>query len=112
MPDTRAQQIAQTVRRARIAHDWTQDQLAAEVGVNKQTVYHWESAKHPPGPEHLRKLEEVLDVDLGAASLAGQALIDVIVEELLGRMRDMEPNEGLLMASEVLAYISHWQPRR
>jgi transcriptional regulator with XRE-family HTH domain len=111
MADTRAQQIAQIVRRARLAHDWTQDQLAHEVGVHKQTVYHIETAKHPPSQDLLERLEEVLDVDLGATSLAGQALIDVLVQELVTRMRGMSPNEGLLMASETLAFVSNWMPR-
>lgn len=111
MADTRAQQIAQIVRRARLAHDWTQANLAQEVGVHKQTIYHIETAKHPPSAELMGKLEQVLDVDLGATSLAGQALIDVLVDELVKRMRDMSPNEGLLMASETLAFVSHWAPR-
>lgn len=107
----RALQIARVVRQGRIARGWTQQELADKVGVNKQSVYHWESAKHPPEPENIEHLESILGVDLSPPSLASQALLDAVVESTLARLQTLEPNEGLLMASEVLAFVTNWSSR-
>lgn len=111
MTDSRAQQIAQVVRRARIERAWTQDQLADKVGVNKQTIYHIESAKHLSRQELLTKLEDVLDVDLSANSLAGQAVVDMLVTDLLTKMRRMGANDGMRLAIDAMTFIENWEPK-
>lgn len=37
----------------------SQGELAKACGVNRQTIYHWESGLWRPKPEHQRKLVEI-----------------------------------------------------
>jgi transcriptional regulator with XRE-family HTH domain len=50
------------LRRARGARGMTQQQLAAAIGVKKQTVNAWEKGKMRPRKRRLEKLESVLGV--------------------------------------------------
>lgn len=106
---TRAQQIAHIVRTARMERGWSQAELGERAGVHKGTIGNFERAEVETQPELLARLAEILDVDLSAASLAGQALIDVVVLELTDKMRELGETKGLIMASEVLQFVTEWQ---
>lgn len=48
---------------ARKAANLTQEELSRRVGCAMMSVSRWETRDTPPGPEHLRKLADALDVD-------------------------------------------------
>lgn len=52
------------VARARHAHKLTAEQLAARLGVAKNTVYSWERGETAPHPARLVALAEVLELDV------------------------------------------------
>lgn len=56
--------IAENIRARRIAMGLTQEQLAEQVGVSRQTVAKWESADTAPDLENAAALARVLDVSL------------------------------------------------
>ncbi len=53
-------QIADKLRHCRVAKEWTQEQLARNVGVSLNTVQRWESGKTRPSPLAAEKLQGLL----------------------------------------------------
>lgn len=49
---------------ARINADMTQQQLADALGVDKGTVYNWESGKATPSSIHLRKISQLSKIPM------------------------------------------------
>lgn len=43
---------------------WSGSALCRELGINRSTLYLWESGKRTPSPDNLRKLAEILKVDV------------------------------------------------
>ncbi|MBO4353074.1 MAG: helix-turn-helix domain-containing protein [Eggerthellaceae bacterium] len=56
--------IAQNIQATRMAHHLTQEQLAATVGVSRQTVAKWESGETSPDLEHAATLADALGTTL------------------------------------------------
>ena len=56
--------IAQNLQATRMAVHLTQEQLAASVGVSRQTVAKWESGETSPDLEHAAALADVLGITL------------------------------------------------
>jgi putative transcriptional regulator len=52
--------LADKIRQCRTLKDWTQEQLARNVGVSLNTVQRWESGKTLPSPLAMEKLQKVL----------------------------------------------------
>jgi len=52
-------QIADKLRHCRVAKEWTQEQLARNIGVSLNTVQRWESGKTRPSPLAAEKLQEL-----------------------------------------------------
>jgi transcriptional regulator with XRE-family HTH domain len=50
----------------RVAQGWTAVNLAKRVGVSKTTLLRWESGENPPTSAHVRKLAQVLGVEVTA----------------------------------------------
>ena len=50
------------IRQKREIKGWTQEELAAKVGVSVPTVSGWETGKSDISQKNLKKLAEVLDV--------------------------------------------------
>lgn len=62
MPDPNIA-LGTTVVTARAARRWTQDDLAARIGVARQAIARWETG-HTPSDANLAKLREVLGPDV------------------------------------------------
>ena len=58
--------IAETIQSARKSAGLTQEQLAAEVGVSRQTVAKWESGETSPDLEHAAALADALGCTVDA----------------------------------------------
>lgn len=56
--------IAQNIQASRLAGGFTQEQLAATVGVSRQTVAKWESGETSPDLEHAAELAEAFNTTL------------------------------------------------
>ncbi|MFC1912248.1 helix-turn-helix transcriptional regulator [Chloroflexota bacterium] len=52
-------QILNKLRQCRLAKEWTQEQLARNIGVSLNTVQRWESGKTRPSPLAAEKLQEL-----------------------------------------------------
>ena len=108
---TRKQQIAALVRAGREHKGWTQTELAERVGVNMQSISHIERAMHKPREALMDKLEAVLNIDLSAEARAIHAKLDEIVAKLSERVRDLDPVQGIQMASDILEKVETWRPK-
>lgn len=51
-----------TIRQLRQERGWTQFELALQVGVQPQAVYHWEKGRRLPQVPQLRKLGQLFDI--------------------------------------------------
>jgi transcriptional regulator with XRE-family HTH domain len=60
------------IRSAREAKGWTQADLAAAVGVARETVGNWETGSSTPR-NSLARIQNMLEVDLGAGPVGGPA---------------------------------------
>ena len=54
-------QLADKIRQCRVYKEWTQEQLARNIGVSLNTVQRWESGKTHPSPLAMEKLQMVLE---------------------------------------------------
>jgi transcriptional regulator with XRE-family HTH domain len=54
--------LANAVTIGRARRDWTQDQLAAEMGTTKSAISRLESGRHQPGIDTLQRLANVLEM--------------------------------------------------
>jgi len=62
-----------TIRELREAKDWTQFQLAIQVGVSPSTIYNWESGRAEPRVSQLRRLAELFGVRMDDVELVPEA---------------------------------------
>ena len=53
--------LADKIRQCRNLKNWTQEQLARNIGVSLNTVQRWESGKTLPSPLAMEKLQGVLE---------------------------------------------------
>jgi transcriptional regulator with XRE-family HTH domain len=58
-----------TIRELRTQHGWTQDDLAAHVGVAANTVARWERGERTPLVSQFRRLAEVFEVPMESIEL-------------------------------------------
>lgn len=56
--------IAVEVRNARRKRKWSQEKLAEEAGVSKQTIVNLEKKHHSPSYDTIIRVIEVLDIDV------------------------------------------------
>lgn len=62
MTDAVAKKIGASIRTARITKGWTQDRLAAELGLTQTAVSYWESGRRTPAVDDLITVARALDV--------------------------------------------------
>jgi transcriptional regulator with XRE-family HTH domain len=43
---------------------YTQEEMAAKLGVNQETISRWVNNKHKPRAKYLRKMAEILEVEI------------------------------------------------
>ena len=60
-----SQSLGQQIRQARKAKGITQEELAKNVPVSRQTISSWENDRTQPDFDTLRKLTQILEVDVG-----------------------------------------------
>ncbi|MFI1568892.1 helix-turn-helix domain-containing protein [Streptomyces sp. NPDC020490] len=63
------------VRKLRLSHGWTQDELAVRVGCSRSTVSTWETTGRPPRPNRLQHLAHVFGVPVGYLIIPGHSSI-------------------------------------
>lgn len=68
--------FSETLKRQRLAHKLTLDDVAQALGVSKPTIWAWEHAKSRPRPERHAALAQVLKVPVEALMNADTADID------------------------------------
>jgi tetratricopeptide (TPR) repeat protein/transcriptional regulator with XRE-family HTH domain len=61
------------LRKAREARGWSQDQLAAEIGVELRTITRWETGETTPSANFRRKLRQLFNMDEVALGFGRQA---------------------------------------
>ena len=66
----------ENLRKIRKEKGYTQEELAAKVGVVRQTVSKWEKGLSVPDADILRKIAEILDVDINIL-LGDEIAVDV-----------------------------------
>lgn len=71
----RTDDIGEAIRARRDELGWTQSQLAAAIGVEDLSVRNWEVGRHRPRDRHLKRLGEVLGLELLTSDL--RALVTV-----------------------------------
>lgn len=57
--------LGQKIARARNAKKLTQEQLARQLNISRQTISHWENNDSQPNVEMLLKLMQVLELEAG-----------------------------------------------
>ena len=62
---TRPTKVTNQVRRHRVAKDLTQEQLASQLGVSRQTLIAIENGKYSPSLEFAFALAKALEVQIG-----------------------------------------------
>lgn len=63
---TPRQILGRNIKAARLAKEWTQTELAAEIGVREsQTISNWERGQNAPHGDNLAALASVLGHDIG-----------------------------------------------
>lgn len=48
----------------RVNKNWTQIEFAAKLGVSPETIKKWESGKHYPNMKYMKKISELLEVQI------------------------------------------------
>lgn len=56
--------MGERLKRLRQERDWSQDDLAARIGVNRTTISHWEKSRRAPPLDMAEKLSLVFDVSV------------------------------------------------
>lgn len=73
-------EIGTRIKKLRQQHDWTQEELADQVGINKRNISRYESGHVEPRKSTLRKLAEVLGISyedlIGTAGATAAGLPD------------------------------------
>lgn len=57
--------LGDVIRRERLKHDWTQEELAERTDVDQSRISSWETGKHIPRFETLLRLDEAFELELG-----------------------------------------------
>lgn len=57
--------LGEKIARARNAKKLTQEQLARQLNISRQTISHWENDDSQPNVEMLLKLMQVLELEAG-----------------------------------------------
>lgn len=82
----------QTIRSLRLARLMTQRELAAAIGVNHMSVYHWEAGRNEPSARQLRRLADLFGVPMEGVAFekeAAQAEVRSPVERGMSRERQI-----------------------
>lgn len=65
--------LGDVIRRERLRHNWSQEELAERIDVDQSRISSWETGKHIPRLGTLLKLEEAFGLELG--TLYGRSLL-------------------------------------
>ncbi|HEX3350951.1 MAG TPA: helix-turn-helix transcriptional regulator [Acetobacteraceae bacterium] len=108
-----AESVGHRIRSTRVERGWTQDQLAAEVGVSRSAVAQWETDRAGQVRGNLSRIAEALGVTVeyllhGAASRAPSlaATGDELALLRLYRTCDAEDRAFLLRTARKLAKMA------
>lgn len=74
-PTPETLKIAELIRTARERAELNQSELAKRLGIAAQSVQQWEDGKTSPSRKNMRKLKEVLRLDLPALIFGGGAKV-------------------------------------
>jgi len=66
--------LPQLIYSCRTVTRWTQDQLAATIGVKKNTVYRWEHGLATPNPNHLTSLILIFRIESQKEAIGSRLL--------------------------------------
>lgn len=80
--------VAEWIRKARRAKEWTQQKLGDELGVSKANISHWETSKHEPSFLQLLKISQKTGLALPAVHSAPWPFGSIRREQLDGLTPD------------------------
>lgn len=98
--------FAEQLREVRKARDFTQDQLAREMNVSRQTISHWENGRAVPDLDTIKRLSQVLDHNF----LAVQGVAEEEQSVLGAKEPSAQPGEEFARETPVRQTVS--APRR
>ena len=75
-PDFQMDDFGERLKRHRLAHKLTLDDLAQALGVSKPTIWAWEHARSRPRPERHAALAQLLKVPVDVLMNADSATVD------------------------------------
>jgi len=78
--------VGKRIRRARLSHGWSHEELARRMGVNWRTVYRWQNGRLPRF-ETLERLADVLEVPPSFLLQSEETI--ATLEELVSRVEDL-----------------------
>lgn len=94
-----ADKFGEIINSKRTTKGWTQEQLAEELFVTRQTVSRWERGHSYPTIDTLVKLSQILDFSLDYALLGDEEMVDKVSKDQKNALR----NKRLL--SVVIAFL-------
>jgi transcriptional regulator with XRE-family HTH domain len=118
------QRLASALRAARTALGVSADAIAAELGVARATVMHWETGERGVSAEMLPRLAQALRADLPpllaawaaaeghvALPVSGDTLTDQVAAELAAWWREVTPQQAAVLRWAMLAPSLRPPPR-
>ena len=108
MDDKRRAMIAKAVRQARLRAGLTQGELAERVGASKGAISNLERRLSATKPETLRRLEQVLDLDLSGETLIAHELVEPIVAKVEERVAALDTAQRIVFLGQLLTYVAGW----
>lgn len=95
--------VGQKIKESRLSHGFTQEELAARVGVQKSAIAKWETGRvENIKRSSLQKLAEALEIS--PADLIGSAekpAVSPLILEITDIMSDMSPEQIAKVASYI-----------
>lgn len=118
---THTETLGERIRRDRLAHDMTQETLAAELGTSRFRVIKWEADREIPGGRYAEKLRRLFGIpgemfEREAATAALRAQVEEMtprLEELEGRVATAEGERRDLvqLVAELTDRVEHLEAR-
>lgn len=85
--------IGANIKNLREAKRLTQGELATEIGVDKNTVWRWETNSRRPGPKSLGRLAAFFDVSVGSLLIESTKKDETLLHNQSKENRSPEPHQ-------------------
>ena len=96
--------IGNKLKNARIKNDMTQEKVAEEIGVSRQTISNWENSKSYPDIVSVIKLSDLYSVSLDELLKGDSNMVDFLEEST----NNVKSRQGFSRLIQVMAYLIIW----